>query len=66
MTSFSSVFCVQQGEETRPGFDIDPLHWKMAELKVQSPDQLLQDEELARRLQEEEEKRVVSERTASN
>ncbi|XP_073459814.1 uncharacterized protein [Aquarana catesbeiana] len=48
-----------EGEETRPGFDMDPLHWKMAELKVQSPDQLLQDEELARRLQEEEEKRVA-------
>ncbi|XP_073459811.1 uncharacterized protein [Aquarana catesbeiana] len=50
---------LRTGEETRPGFDMDPLHWKMAELKVQSPDQLLQDEELARRLQEEEEKRVA-------
>ncbi|XP_068098835.1 coiled-coil domain-containing protein 50-like isoform X1 [Hyperolius riggenbachi] len=47
------------GEETRPGFDIDPLDWKMAELHVQSSDQLLRDEELARRLQEEEEKRVA-------
>ncbi|XP_072281655.1 uncharacterized protein [Pyxicephalus adspersus] len=47
------------GEETGPSFDIDPLHWKMAELHVRSSDQLLQDEELARRLQEEEEKRVA-------
>ncbi|XP_068098837.1 coiled-coil domain-containing protein 50-like isoform X2 [Hyperolius riggenbachi] len=50
---------LQGGEETRPGFDIDPLDWKMAELHVQSSDQLLRDEELARRLQEEEEKRVA-------
>ncbi|KAM5140721.1 uncharacterized protein ACMZJ9_014591 isoform 2-T2 [Mantella aurantiaca] len=47
------------GEETGPDFDMDPLHWKMAELKVHSPDQLIRDEELARRLQEEEEKHVA-------
>ncbi|XP_072281654.1 uncharacterized protein [Pyxicephalus adspersus] len=50
---------LRTGEETGPSFDIDPLHWKMAELHVRSSDQLLQDEELARRLQEEEEKRVA-------
>ncbi|XP_056398936.1 trichohyalin-like isoform X2 [Hyla sarda] len=47
------------GEETRPSLNIEPLDWKMAELHVQSSDQLLKDEELARRLQEEEEKRIA-------
>lgn len=47
------------GEETRPSYSIEPLDWKMAELHVQSSDQLLKDEELARRLQEEEEKRIA-------
>ncbi|XP_069803366.1 involucrin-like [Dendropsophus ebraccatus] len=47
------------GEETRPGYSIEPLDWKMADLHVQSSDQLLKDEELARRLQEEEEKRIA-------
>ncbi|XP_072012301.1 coiled-coil domain-containing protein 50-like isoform X2 [Engystomops pustulosus] len=47
------------GEETRSSFSIEPLDWKMAELHVQSSDQLLKDEELARRLQEEEEKRIA-------
>ncbi|KAM9298988.1 uncharacterized protein PAF06_015980 [Gastrophryne carolinensis] len=50
---------LRTGEETRPSFDIDPLEWKMAELQVHSTDQLLRDEELARRLQEEEEKRIA-------
>ncbi|KAM4016547.1 uncharacterized protein ACNLHF_002838 isoform 2-T2 [Anomaloglossus baeobatrachus] len=47
------------GEETRSNYSIEPLDWKMAELKVQSSDQLLKDEELARQLQEEEEKRIA-------
>ncbi|XP_075046081.1 uncharacterized protein LOC142106928 [Mixophyes fleayi] len=50
---------LRTGDETRPDFNIEPLDWKMAELHVQSSDQLLKDEELARRLQEEEEKRIA-------
>ncbi|KAG8568720.1 hypothetical protein GDO81_014120 [Engystomops pustulosus] len=50
---------LSSGEETRSSFSIEPLDWKMAELHVQSSDQLLKDEELARRLQEEEEKRIA-------
>ncbi|XP_069096800.1 trichohyalin-like isoform X1 [Pleurodeles waltl] len=40
----------------------DLLEWQIAELQLQSSDQLLQDEELARRLQEEEEKQLTSTR----
>ncbi|KAM4704199.1 uncharacterized protein WCC33_012618 isoform 2-T2 [Rhinophrynus dorsalis] len=47
------------GENPRPNFAIDPLEWQMADLHVHSSDQLLQDEELARKLQEEEEKRIA-------
>ncbi|XP_063799636.1 trichohyalin-like isoform X2 [Pseudophryne corroboree] len=54
-----SSHVLRTGEETRPSFGIEPLEWKMADLDVQSPDQLLKDEELARRLQEEEEKRIA-------
>ncbi|KAM4651620.1 uncharacterized protein O3C94_014021 isoform 3-T3 [Discoglossus pictus] len=47
------------GDDPRPGFDVEPIEWQMAELHVQNPDQLLKDEELARKLQEEEEKRIA-------
>ncbi|KAE8593173.1 hypothetical protein XENTR_v10019014 [Xenopus tropicalis] len=47
------------GEEARPDFDTEPLEWQMGELHIQNSDQLLQDEELARRLQEEEEKDIA-------
>ncbi|XP_078498989.1 uncharacterized protein LOC144754714 isoform X1 [Lissotriton helveticus] len=40
----------------------DDLEWQIAELQLQSTDQLLQDEELARRLQEEEEKQLTTSR----
>ncbi|KAM8927424.1 uncharacterized protein RCH25_007685 isoform 2-T2 [Pelodytes ibericus] len=46
-------------EDPKPSFDINPLEWQMSELHVRSAEQLLQDEELARRLQEEEEKRLA-------
>ncbi|KAM4016546.1 uncharacterized protein ACNLHF_002838 isoform 1-T1 [Anomaloglossus baeobatrachus] len=54
-----SSHVLSTGEETRSNYSIEPLDWKMAELKVQSSDQLLKDEELARQLQEEEEKRIA-------
>ncbi|XP_075696867.1 uncharacterized protein LOC142662540 isoform X2 [Rhinoderma darwinii] len=54
-----SSHALSTGEETRSSYSIEPLDWKMAELKVQSSDQLFKDEELARRLQEEEEKRIA-------
>ncbi|CAH2319772.1 Hypothetical predicted protein [Pelobates cultripes] len=50
---------LRSDEEPKPSFDIDPLDWKMAELHVRNSDQLIQDEELARQLQEEEEKRLA-------
>uniref|UniRef100_A0A8C5WEJ1 Coiled-coil domain-containing protein n=1 Tax=Leptobrachium leishanense TaxID=445787 RepID=A0A8C5WEJ1_9ANUR len=50
---------LRSDEETKPSFEIDPLDWKMAELQVRNSDQLIQDEELARQLQEEEEKRIA-------
>ncbi|XP_069466504.1 coiled-coil domain-containing protein 50-like isoform X5 [Ambystoma mexicanum] len=40
----------------------DQLEYRMAELELQSSDQLLRDEELARRLQEEEEKELTTAR----
>ncbi|XP_044134341.1 coiled-coil domain-containing protein 50-like [Bufo gargarizans] len=54
-----SSHVLSTGEETRPTYGIEPLDRKMAELHVQSSDQLVKDEELARRLQEEEEKRIA-------
>ncbi|XP_074074659.1 coiled-coil domain-containing protein 50-like [Macrotis lagotis] len=40
----------------------DPINWQMAELELQSQEQLLQDEELAWRLQEEEETHIRTKR----
>ncbi|KAM4704198.1 uncharacterized protein WCC33_012618 isoform 1-T1 [Rhinophrynus dorsalis] len=54
-----SSHVLRTGENPRPNFAIDPLEWQMADLHVHSSDQLLQDEELARKLQEEEEKRIA-------
>ncbi|MEE6483567.1 hypothetical protein FKM82_013597 [Ascaphus truei] len=54
-----SSHVVRSGEDSRPGFDIDPLKWQMADLHVKNSDQLLEDEELAQQLQEEEEKRIA-------
>ncbi|XP_053307351.1 trichohyalin-like [Spea bombifrons] len=57
--SRKSSHILRSDEDPKTSFDINPLDWKMAELHVQSSDQLLQDEELARQLQEEEEKRIA-------
>ncbi|OCT70646.1 MGC84185 protein isoform X1 [Xenopus laevis] len=59
LSSRISSHVLRSGEEARPTFDIEPLEWQMSELQVQNPDQLLKDEELARRLQEQEEKRIA-------
>ncbi|KAM4651618.1 uncharacterized protein O3C94_014021 isoform 1-T1 [Discoglossus pictus] len=58
-SSRMSNHVVIPGDDPRPGFDVEPIEWQMAELHVQNPDQLLKDEELARKLQEEEEKRIA-------
>ncbi|KAG8430726.1 hypothetical protein GDO86_020067 [Hymenochirus boettgeri] len=54
-----SSHVLRPGEELQPGIEIDSLDWQMAEMHVQHSDQLIQDEELARKLQEEEEKRIA-------
>uniref|UniRef100_A0A6I8SQ44 Provisional ortholog of coiled-coil domain containing 50 n=1 Tax=Xenopus tropicalis TaxID=8364 RepID=A0A6I8SQ44_XENTR len=59
LSSRISSQVLRSGEEARPDFDTEPLEWQMGELHIQNSDQLLQDEELARRLQEEEEKDIA-------
>lgn len=51
-----------QGDTSLEPNPADLLEWQIAELQLQSSDQLLQDEELARRLQEEEEKQLTTSR----
>ncbi|XP_069466501.1 trichohyalin-like isoform X2 [Ambystoma mexicanum] len=53
---------LRSGELSMQPEHADQLEYRMAELELQSSDQLLRDEELARRLQEEEEKELTTAR----